>query len=75
MPPRHFRHGPAFATLNTALGWILAENDVYYRHKFLSYKWMRNWSINQISVAVGNGWLFQAEDVTDYFKRREDGTF
>lgn len=68
MPSRRFRHGPAFTTLNEALGWILAENDVYFRHKFMSHKWMMNWSITQISIAVAYKHLFKAEDVTDYFK-------
>lgn len=75
MPPKHFRHGPVFHSIHEAIGWVLAENDVYFRHKFMSYKWIKNWTITQIRAAVENGYLFKAEDVTDYFKRREDETF
>lgn len=76
---RRFRHGPAFATVNEALDWVLAENDVYFCHKFMSHKCIRQWSIDQIQSAVSGIRLFKAEDVTDYHytmpnRKGNDGT-
>ena len=65
MKKRRFRHGQAFTDIMRALDHIEAGGDVYFNHKWLSNKWIVNWSVARIRNAVAAGALFKTEDVTD----------
>lgn len=59
-PKSKWSKGGSFKSPMAAITWIYEGGDVYFRHKWTSHGWARNWSIAQIRAWVEQNWLFTA---------------
>ena len=62
MTARKFTPGREVRTVGEAVRLILGGRWLYFRNKPLSPKWLANWSLCQITAAVGQGWLRVARE-------------
>lgn len=60
MSKAKYTKGLGFYSLESAIVWMNNGGAVYYRHKFMSSKFIMNWSVVQIKIGVEFGHIVRA---------------
>lgn len=50
-----FTKGLGFLSTESAIVWMMNGGGVYFNHKYMSSKFVMNWSVIQIKIAVESG--------------------